>query len=505
MSEALLASTLDDRYDGNRYTIPSHPRAMPTLEYRDSHPTGAYGDVSSTIYDRFPKRHDATSSRFRATSTADHHGSRPMGSYRNFPIENTTVGRRDLEARRGRGRSKSRSPIRDSHRPRREASWDHEWTHDRYNYRDAGLSHHGETSGSQFSRSQTKQKLLPYNRADTKSYPQSKSQNARQGSGPSTHVPDDRMSRRQDPIMLVERKPKTNTGPLFSDESYTQENFAAQKLLVDTDKKVQLTGLGIKRQSAGEARYSLRARGQNVNTNTALFKSVEQARLIDAGSESQTGREPVCGIDSHCQDGSATYEITARPTENPEAAVSRLQRVMTNMHADMTKLKRRDNLFALINHRRKLWLNEIDLHIGLEEGIVRDAVALQLTMRSDKLIQQKTISHSQQCLNITNDIRTRMERTIIETIRMVIEMPKLDFLADTASEEIMNTLDRQKGQMVRDMEQRVGTKKRAFQVEMQAFTDQERGKRAREMQEREVKKGGGLQDGHGSFLSQRLY
>lgn len=302
------------------------------------------------------------------------------------------------------------------------------------------------------------------------------------------------MTRYQDPITLVERKPKTNTGPLFSDESYAQENFAAQKLLVDTDKKVQLTGLGIKRQSAGEARYSLGARGQNVNTHTALLKSVEQARLIDAGSESQTGRGPVCGIDSHCQDGSATYEITARPIENPEAAISRLQRVMTNMHADMTKLKRRDNLFALINHRRKLWLNEIDLHIGLEEGIMRDAVALQLTMRSDKLIQQKTISHSQQCLNITNDIRTRMERTIIETIRMVIEMPKIDFLADTASEEIMNTLDRQKGQMVRDMEQRVGTKKRAFQVEMQAFTDQERGKRVREMQEREAKKGGGLQD-----------
>lgn len=304
--------------------------------------------------------------------------------------------------------------------------------------------------------------------------------------------------------MLVEKKPKTNKAALFSDESYTQGTFVVQKLLLDTDKKVQLTGLKKERPSVGEARYSLRARGQDAPTHTALFEPVKQARLIDAESEPRTGREPVCGIDSHCKDGSAKYEITARPGENAEATVSRLQRVMTNMHADMTKLKRRDNLFALINHRRKLWLNEIDLHIGLEESIMRDAVAQQLTMRSDKLRQSKTISHSQQCLNIKNDIRTRMERTIIETIKMVIEMPKMDFLADAASEELMNALDRQKGQMVRDMEQRIGTKKRALEVEMQASTDQERGKMARKMQEREAKKGGGLQDGHGSFLSQNL-
>ena len=307
--------------------------------------------------------------------------------------------------------------------------------------------------------------------------------------------------------MLVENKPKTNKGPCFSDESYTQDTSAAPKLLMDTDKKVQLTGLEKERQSVGEARYSLRARGLDAPTHTALFESVKQARLVDVGSEPQTGRKSVWGIDSHRQGGSAEYEITAKPTENPEAAVARLQRVMTNMHADMTKLKRRDNLFALINHRRKLWLNEIDLEIGLEESIMRDAVALQLTTRPDKLRQQKTISHSQQCLNIKNDIRTRMERTIIETIRMVIEMPKMDFHADTASEEVMNALDRQKGQMIRDMEQRVGTKKRAFQSEMQAFIDQERGKLVREMQEceAEAKKVSGFQDVQGSFLNQNVF
>jgi hypothetical protein len=136
------------------------------------------------------------------------------------------------------------------------------------------------------------------------------------------------------------------------------------------------------------------------------------------------------------------------------------------MHADVTKLKRRDTLFTLINHRRKLWLNEIDLQIDHERSIMRDIIALPATLRFDKLRQQTNTSHSQQCINIRNDIRARMERTIIETIRMVIEMPKWDLLTDTVSEGIMNLLDQQKGQMAHEMEQREAAKKRTFLSEM---------------------------------------
>lgn len=297
--------------------------------------------------------------------------------------------------------------------------------------------------------------------------------------------------------MLGEQKSMRIRGPLYGDESYIQENLAAQKFLVDTNKKVQPTGLKKEQQSAGEVRYSLRAHDRDTPTHTALSESVNQARLVYSGREPQIGKEPVCGIDSRCQDGLAKHEITARPTEDLEATVARLQRVMTNMHAEMAKLKRRDNLFASISHRRKLWLNEIDLRIGHDEEIMRDAVALQAIPGSDKLRQQKTISHSQQCLNIKNDIRTRMERTIIETIRKVVEKPKTDFLSDAVSEDIMNALHRQKAQMMQDMEQRIEAK-------MQAFTDQERGKLVREMQDREAKRGGSSQDGYGSFLSQKL-
>ncbi len=304
-------------------------------------------------------------------------------------------------------------------------------------------------------------------------------------SGPSTHARDYRMSKHQEPIKPTEDKRKTTKKPPFSG---SQENFVTHKLLVDTNEKAVHTGFEKERQLAGHASYSHRPRGPNRATYNASFEPVKKARLFYAEREPQTGREPVCGIESHSPVESTEYEITARPTESPEIAVARLQRVLTKMHADVTKLKRRDSLFTLINHRRKLWLNEIDLQIGHEESIMRDIIALPATLRFDKLRQQKNISHSQQCINIRNDIRARMERTIIETIRMVIDMPKWDLFTDTVSEGIMSLLDQQKGQMVHEMEQRETAKKRTFLSEMQAFTDQENGRVAREMQERGAKR-----------------
>jgi len=444
--EAPLASTIDDRYHRSHYTIPNRPRA---------------------------------------TSTMDHYDSRPMGAYQDFPTGNTTVGQRNLDARRGRGRSKSRSPVRDNYRPRREASWDHEWIHDRYCYRDAGLPRHGEVSGSEFGRSQRRQQTLPDTRVETRNNPHFNRQQVGEGWGPSTHARDVRMSKLQEPMKPTEDKRKTTKKPLFSG---SQETIVTHKLSVDTNEKAKHTGFENKRQLAGHASYSHRPRGQDRAAYNATFEPVKKARLFDAEREPQTGREPVCGIESHSPVESTEYEITARPTESPEAAVARLQRVLTKMHADVTKLKRRDSLFTLINHRRKLWLNEIDLQIGHEESIMRDIIALPATLRFDKLRQQKNTSHSQQCINIRNDIRARMERTIIETIRMVIEMPKWDLLTDTVFEGIMNLLDQQKGQMVHEMEQREAAKKRTFLSEMQAFTDQENGRMVREMQERGAKK-----------------
>jgi len=441
--------------------------------------------LTSTIDDRYHRSHYTVTSRPRATSTLDYYDSRPMGAYQDFPTGNTTVGQRSLEARRGRGRSKSRSPVCDTYRPRREASWDHEWIHDRYCRRDTGLPRHGEVSGSEFGRSQIRQQTLPDTRVETRNNPHFNRQQVGEGWGPSTHAQDVRMSKHQEPIKPTEDKRKTTKKPLFSG---SQENIVTHKLLVDTNEKAKHTIFENKRQLAGHASYSHRPRGQDRAAYNASFEPVKKARLFDAEREPQIGSEPLCGVESHCQDESDEHEITAKITEEPEAAVARLHRVLTKMHADVTKLKRRDTLFTLINHRRKLWLNEIDLQIDHERSIMRDIIALPATLRFDKLRQQTNTSHSQQCINIRNDIRARMERTIIETIRMVIEMPKWDLLTDTVSEGIMNLLDQQKGQMAHEMEQREAAKKRTFLSEMQAFTDQENGRMAREMQERGAKK-----------------
>jgi len=437
--------------------------------------------LAYTIDDRYHRSHYKIPSRPRATFNMDHYDSHPMGAYQDFPTGNTTVGQRNLEARRGRGRSKSRSPVRDNYRPRREASWDHEWIHDRYCHRDAGLPRHDEVSGSEFGRSSTRQQTLPDTRVETRNNPHLNRQQVGEGWGLSMHARDYRMSKHQKPIKPMEDKRKTTKKPPFSG---SQENIVTHKLLVDTNEKAKHTGFEKERQLAGHASYSHRPRGQDRAAYNASFEPVKKAGLFDAEREPQIGSEPLCGVESHCQDESTEYEITARLTEEPEAAVARLQRVLTKMHADVTKLKRRDTLLTLINHRRKLWLNEIDLQIGHEESIMRDIIALPATLRFDKLRQHKNTSHSQQCINIRNDIRARMERTIIETIRMVIEMPKWDLLTDTVSEGIMNLLDQQKGQMVHEMEQREAAKKRTFLSEMQAFTDQENGRMAREMQGR---------------------
>lgn len=285
------------------------------------------------------------------------------------------------------------------------------------------------------------------------------------------------MSRHQEPIKLTEDKRKTTKRAHFSDGSHNPDCFVAHKLPVDTDEKAKLTSF----KKTGVANCNFRYRGQDRAIYNASFKPIKQPQLFDAESEPQIGSEPICGIESHSQDEFAEYEFTARPTEKPEATVARLQRVLIKMHADVTKLKRRDNLFTLINHRRKLWLNEIDLQIGLEEKNMRDATALQVNTQLDKLRKPWSISYSQQCINIRKEIRANMERRIIETIGMVIEMPKLHFLSNTASDKIMHILDREKALMVRDMEQRVASKKRALETEMQAFSDQEKGKKVREM------------------------